>query len=198
MQVILAKNWWPLVIRGLAAILLGVITVVRNAISIDELALLFFVYALFDGVVGIAGAARAGEAHSRWTNLVIEGLTGIGAAVAVITLRATGAVLPLESVIAAWALATGVLEIAAARQLRNHIAGEWLLALSGTASLALGIMTIALPRPNTAWNCIPRRRVRICVWNSADRTGIPPPIMVEKIRSQSAGERPGAHRMIVP
>ena len=150
MQVILAKNWWSLVIRGMAAILLGVITVVRNAISIDELGLLFFVYALFDGVVGIAGAARAGEAHSRWTNLMIEGLTGMGAAVAVITLRATGAVLPLESVIAAWALATGVLEIAAARRLRKHIAGEWLLALSSTASLALGIMTIALPRANTA------------------------------------------------
>ena len=151
MQVILAKNWWSLVIRGLAAILLGLITVVRNAISIDELALLFFVYALFDGVVGIAGAARAGEVHSRWTTtLMIEGLTGIGAAVAVITLEARGAVLPMESVIAAWALATGVLEIAAARQLRNHIAGEWLLALSGTASLALGIMTIALPRANTA------------------------------------------------
>ena len=61
MQVILAKNWWSLVIRGLAAILLGVITVIRNAISIDELALLFFVYTLFDGVVGIAGAVRASE-----------------------------------------------------------------------------------------------------------------------------------------
>ena len=73
MQVILAKNWWSLVIRGLGAILVGVITVIRNAISIDELALLFFVYALFDGVVGIAGAARAGEAHSRWTTLMIEG-----------------------------------------------------------------------------------------------------------------------------
>jgi hypothetical protein len=80
-QVILAKNWWSLVIRGLAAILLGVIKVVRNAISIDELALLFFVNALYNGVVGIAGAARAGEAHSRWTTLMIGVLTGIGAAV---------------------------------------------------------------------------------------------------------------------
>ena len=62
MQVILAKNWWSLVIRGLAAILVGVITVIRNAISIDELVLLFFVYALFDGVVGIGqrGAIHLG------------------------------------------------------------------------------------------------------------------------------------------
>jgi uncharacterized membrane protein HdeD (DUF308 family) len=149
-QVILAKNWWSLVIRGLGAILVGVITGTRNAISIDELAFLFFVYALFDGLVGIAGAVRAGEAHSRWTTLMIEGLTGIGAAIAAITLQSMEAVLPLESVIAAWALITGVLEIAAARQLRNHIAGEWLLALSGTASLVLGIMTIALPRATTA------------------------------------------------
>jgi hypothetical protein len=51
----------------------GVITVVRNAISIDDLTLLFFVYALFDGLVGIAGAVRAGEAHNRWTILVLEG-----------------------------------------------------------------------------------------------------------------------------
>ena len=58
MQVILAKNWWSLVIRGMGAILVGVITVIRNAISIDELAHLFFVYALFDGIVGIAGAAQ--------------------------------------------------------------------------------------------------------------------------------------------
>ena len=54
------------------------------------------------------------------------------------------------------------------------------------------------PARKHRWNCIPRRCVRICVWNSPDGTGIPPPIMVEKIRSQAAGQRPGAHRMIVP
>ena len=53
MQVILAKNWWSLVIRGLGAILVGVITVIRNAISIDELALLFFVYALLMASSGL-------------------------------------------------------------------------------------------------------------------------------------------------
>lgn len=149
-QVILAKNWWSLLIRGLAAIAMGVITVVRNAISIDDLTLLFFVYALFDGLVGIAGAVRAGEAHNRWTSLVLEGLTGIAAAAAAITLQPYGAVLPLESVIVAWALATGILDIAAARRLRRHIAGEWLLALGGLSSLVLGILTVALPRANSA------------------------------------------------
>src|SRR5207244_4300331 len=53
--------------------------------------------------------------------------------------------LALVYVIAAWALATGVFEIAAALRLRRYIPHEWLLAVSGVASLILGILMIAIP-----------------------------------------------------
>ena len=144
MSVILAKNWWSLVIRGLVAISLGLITVVWPGISLGRLVLVFFVYVLIDGLLGVAGAARAAEEHERWGPLLIEGLAGIATAIVTIAWPTITA-LSLVYVIAAWALVTGVLEIAAGLRLREYIPGEWLLVLSGVASLILGMLMIAIP-----------------------------------------------------
>jgi uncharacterized membrane protein HdeD (DUF308 family) len=145
MSILLAKNWWSLVIRGLAAILLGLATILWPAISLAVLVQIFFTYTLFDGLIGIAGAVRAAEAHEHWWKaLLIEGLAGV--ATAIITMAWTAiTALTLVYVIATWAFVTGIFEIAAAFQLRQYIAGEWLLILSGVASFILGMLMIALP-----------------------------------------------------
>ena len=155
MSILLAKNWWSLVIRGLAAILLGLATVLWPAISLAALVQIFFTYTLFDGLIGIAGAVRAAEAQERWWKaLLIEGLAGV--ATAIITMAWTAiTALTLVYVIATWAFVTGIFESAAALQLRQYIAGEWLLVLSGVASFILGTLMIALPLagppPIAAW-----------------------------------------------
>lgn len=148
MPVILAKNWWSLVIRGSIAVLLGILTFLLHDITLGRLALLFGGYAVIDGLVGFAGAVRAAEAHQSWAVLLIEGLAGIVAGS--VALGWPGiTLLSLEYVIAAWALITGTLEIAAAMRLRTYVPGEWLLGLSGAASLVLGILMIALPLAGT-------------------------------------------------
>ncbi len=148
MAVILAKNWWSLLIRGLAAITLGVIAVAWHGITVGQLAMLFGAYAVFDGLVAFAGAVRAAEVHQRWLTLLIEGIAGIIAGIAALGWAAI-TLISLEEVIAGWALLTGVLEIAAAVRLRAYLPGEWLLALGGAASLILGVLTIALPLAGT-------------------------------------------------
>jgi uncharacterized membrane protein HdeD (DUF308 family) len=140
---IIRKNWWSLVIRGLAAICLGVITVARPRSSVESLTQFFFAYALIDGLVGIAGAIRAAEAEQRWASLFVEGLAGVAAAVIAITWP--DSFVQLAYVIAGWALITGVLELISARRLRRDVAGEWLLTSSGVASLILGALMIVLP-----------------------------------------------------
>jgi uncharacterized membrane protein HdeD (DUF308 family) len=144
MIIALARNWWSLVIRGIFAILLGVITFVWPGITVAALVLLFGAYALVDGVMAIIGAVRAARSHERWGALLIEGVASLVAAA--ITMAWPGiTIVALVFVIAAWAIVTGVFELMAAVRLRKYITGEWLLALGGIASLLFGILLIIAP-----------------------------------------------------
>ena len=144
MNIALAKNWWSLVIRGVAAILLGVVTFAWPGITLAALVLLYGAYALVDGVMAIIGAVRAAQSHERWGALLIEGVAGIAAAAITILWPGITA-LALGIVIASWAIVTGVFELVAAVRLRKHITGEWLLALAGIASIAFGVLIIIAP-----------------------------------------------------
>ena len=54
-------------------------------------------------------------------------------------------VLALVYVIAAWAIITGALEIAAAVRFRHHVSHEWLLVLGGIVSLVFGFLLMIAP-----------------------------------------------------
>jgi uncharacterized membrane protein HdeD (DUF308 family) len=144
MTISLARNWWALVIRGLVAIVLGLVTLAWPGITIGALVLLFGVYAFVDGIFSLVGAIRAIRSHERWGALVFEGIAGIAAAAITVLWPAITA-LALVYIIAAWALITGGMEIAAAVRLRQYISGEWLLALGGVASIIFGLVAIILP-----------------------------------------------------
>jgi uncharacterized membrane protein HdeD (DUF308 family) len=140
----LRAKWWVVALRGAAGILFGVFTVLAPAISLAALVLVFGAYALVDGVLAIATAVRRHGTADRWWMLLLEGLVGV--AIGVITLFLPGiTALTLLYIIAARALLTGVLQIAAAVRLRRVITGEWLLALGGIASLAWGVLLVLFP-----------------------------------------------------
>jgi uncharacterized membrane protein HdeD (DUF308 family) len=144
MRVILARNWWSLVLRGLLGIALGLATFVWPGITLTALVFLFGGYVLVDGALSLAGAMRAAQAHERWAALLIEGIFGIVAAVVTMLWPAITA-LALVLVIASWAILTGIAEIAAAVRLRRHIHGEWLLGLAGITSILFGVLLAAMP-----------------------------------------------------
>jgi uncharacterized membrane protein HdeD (DUF308 family) len=141
----LTRNWWAVALRGLAGILFGIITFVSPGISLAALVLLFGAYAFADGVLSIVSAVRRRGAD-RWWLLLLQGIVGIGAGV--VTLLWPGiTALALLFVMAAWALVGGALQVAAAIRLRKVITGEWLLALSGVLSIALGVLLVLFPGP---------------------------------------------------
>lgn len=144
MRTLLANSWWSLALRGLLAIIVGVLTFVWPGITLFALVMLFGAYALVDGVLNIAGAWRAAERHERWMPLLLEGFIGIAAGIVTAFWPAITA-LSLVFVIAAWALVTGGLEIVAAVRLRKYITGEWLLALAGIASILFGGLLAIFP-----------------------------------------------------
>lgn len=142
----LARNWWAVLLRGIAGVVFGVVTFLAPGISLAALVLVYGAYAFADGVLAIVSAIRRHRTASRWWVLLLQGLVGVAAGV--VTLLWPGiTALALLYVIAVWALVTGVLEVAAAVRLRKAIAGEWLLALSGIASVALGVVLVLFPGP---------------------------------------------------
>lgn len=142
----LTRNWWVFLIRGLLGIAFGIITFFQPGISIAALVLLFGAYSFVDGIFAIVSAVRRRTGSEPWWLLLIEGVAGIAAGV--ITLGWPGlTVIVLLYLIAAWAIVTGAFEIAAAIRLRKVITDEWLLVLSGVASVALGVLLVLFPGP---------------------------------------------------
>ena len=140
----LSRNWWVVLLRGLAGIGFGIITFMAPAISLAAVVLLWGAYAFADGVLALVSAIRRRGESDRWWLFLVEGLVGIAAGVLTLIWPGITAI-ALLYLIAAWALVTGVLEIAAAIRLRKVIAHEWLLALSGIASLGFGILLVLFP-----------------------------------------------------
>ena len=138
----LANNWWTLVLRGIAAIIFGILAYLWPGITFIVLVLFFGAYALWDGVFALIGAFRT-EGERRWS-LVLEGVVGIAAGL--VTFFWTGAAsLALLLVIGAWAIVTGIFEIVSAIRLREEIEGEWFLLISGLLSVLFGIALAIWP-----------------------------------------------------
>ena len=138
----LANNWWTLVLRGIAAIIFGILAYLWPGITFTVLVLFFGAYALWDGVFALIGAVRT-EDERRWS-LVLEGVVGIAAGL--VTFFWTGAAsLALLLVIGAWAIVTGIFEIVSAIRLREEIEGEWFLLISGLLSVLFGIALAIWP-----------------------------------------------------
>ncbi len=144
MNMVLARNWWAVALRGALAILLGLIAFLLPAVFLASLVLLFGAYALVDGVFAIIAGLRAAQRNERWWPLALEGLVNIIAAIIVFLLPAA-AVLGLLYLISAWSIVTGVFRIAAAIRLRHQIEGEWLLVLNGAFSVLFGIVIFLFP-----------------------------------------------------
>jgi len=139
----LSRNWWAVALRGVCGIVFGTLTFLAPGISLAALVLVYGAWALADGVLAIASAVRR-RTEARWWMLVLKGSLGIIAGV--VTLFWPGiTAMALLYVIAAWALVAGALEVAAAIRLRRVITGEWLLALSGVLSIALGVLLMLFP-----------------------------------------------------
>lgn len=141
---LLARYWWLLALRGGVGILFGVAAFAWPGLTLGVLVLCFGAWALVDGAFSLA-AALTGTAPSdhRWL-VGLEGVAGI--ALGALTLLSPGVTaLVLLMFVAAWALVRGVLQIVAAIQLRKEIEGEWMLVLSGLASIALAAILMFQP-----------------------------------------------------
>jgi len=183
MSAALARNWWLVALRGVIAILFGVVAFVAPGAFVLSLVLFFAAYMLADGVFAVVGAVRAAQRHERWGFLLIEGLVDIVVGVAAVLVPAA-AVWAFVLLLAVWALVTGGLMIAAAFRLHLHY-GRWWLVLGGVVSILFGLALLINPGMSAL----------VLTWWIGSYTfafGILLLILAFKLRSQHGAVGPGA------
>ena len=143
----MAAKWWVLLIRGIAAILLGLATLFWPGLTLATALILFAAYAVIDGVMTLFAAIAHRKDTGHWFGQAFKGLTGIILGILIFTMPelAVGVVV---FIVATWAIVSGLLEIAAAFQMRKEISTEWWLYLAGAISILFGIY--AFFNPGTA------------------------------------------------
>ena len=142
----LKRHWWVPVLRGIAAIVFGVIALVYPGLTVAVLVLLFGAWVLVDGVFRIVGAIGHRASDLDWGWQLVIGILGI--IIGFLTFHAPAiTALVLVIYIAAWALMIGATEIAVAFKLRREIKGEWFLILMGLLSIVFAIMLLWNPLP---------------------------------------------------
>jgi uncharacterized membrane protein HdeD (DUF308 family) len=144
MLTMLARNWKWIALRGVLAIVFGVMTFAWPGITLLTLIYLYGAYALMDGIAAFAAAITGKGQETPLWYLILVGITGVG--IGVITFAwpgVTGRILLLF--IAIWAMVKGFFEVVAAIALRKEIQNEFFLALAGVLSILFGVVLVVRP-----------------------------------------------------
>ena len=140
----LSKWWWTFIIRGVVAILFGVIALVFPPVALGVLVGLFAAWAIIDGANSLLTGVRTRGQDRSWWLEILEGVVSVAAGVIALVLPGIASHI-LLLLIAAWAIVTGVVQIVTAIRLRTVIAGEAWLALAGVASIVFGVILLVFP-----------------------------------------------------
>jgi uncharacterized membrane protein HdeD (DUF308 family) len=145
MFVILAHNWWLLLVRGIIAGIFGLLCFAYPNVTLLVMKIMFGTYALLDGILGLASSISTAPDRPRWWSTIVEGIAG-GTLGLIILIWPGITTFGLLYLIGAWGIITGIFKIAAAIRLRRHFANEWLLILIGAGSVTFGLLILVIPR----------------------------------------------------
>ncbi|MDA8116130.1 MAG: DUF308 domain-containing protein [Actinomycetota bacterium] len=136
-------DWKWMAVRGAAALLFGVATLVWPHVTLFALVMLWGAFALVDGLALLLVAVAGGAQRDRgWT--VARGLAGIFAGGITLAWPSITA-LALMWLIGLWALVTGLVGITAAVRMHRVIANEWALGIAGGLSIILALILFFAP-----------------------------------------------------
>jgi uncharacterized membrane protein HdeD (DUF308 family) len=140
---VLAERWWAVGLRGILAIIFGLICLLTPGIAVGTFVIVFSAYMFVDGGFAIISGIRAARGGERWGLLILEGVVDLAAGVVAVLWPAITLV-ALVWIVAIWAIVSGALMLASAFSL-NLDYGRWWLALGGIASTIFGILLIIEP-----------------------------------------------------
>jgi uncharacterized membrane protein HdeD (DUF308 family) len=137
------KAGWVVALRGVLAVVFGVIAIRSPSIVASALVVVFAIYAFADGILDFVIAGQLGRAGQRWGWNVFEGLASIALGVIALAYPSV-TLLVLMLLIGLRAIAIGVFELVEAFSSEGHDS-RWLLGLTGVMSILLGVVLLGSP-----------------------------------------------------
>lgn len=141
---LMAKNWWAIALRGLVAIVFGIMAFAWPGKTAALIVLFFGAYVLIDGVFAFIASFTMQGGIKRWWLLLLEGLLGIILGIMFLASPGFTAVV-IVTLIAIWALITGVFEIIIGIASAKLLPDSWLIILTGVLSLVFGFLLLRNP-----------------------------------------------------
>jgi uncharacterized membrane protein HdeD (DUF308 family) len=139
---VVPRHWWAVALRGVVAVIFGILAFAWPGITLTVLIVLFGAFALVEGIFAIISAIRSHGNHV-WL-LLLQGIVGILAGLAAFFWPGMTALI-LVFIIAVWAILSGVLAIIGGIQMRQVIDDAWAWIVGGILSVILGVLLIAAP-----------------------------------------------------
>lgn len=137
------KTGWAVALRGIIAVIFGIIALRSPHVLASAFVIVFAVYAFADGVLDFVLAGQRGRAGERWGWYVFEGLASV--ALGVIALAFPGiTLLTIVLLIGIRAIVLGILDVVAAFSWEGA-ESRWLLGITGVLSILLGILLLGSP-----------------------------------------------------
>lgn len=138
-----AQRWWVLALRGVAALVFGVLALLAPAITLVVLTIWFAAFMAVDGVLATVAGIGALTHHRHGAALIAEGVLSLVVAAIVLAWPGVG-IAGFVLLAAIWALVTGAALLWAAIALPLP-SGRFLMGAAAVLSLLLGILLIVHP-----------------------------------------------------
>jgi len=139
--------WWIFVVRGVAGILFGLVTLMWPAATLLLLVALFAAYAMIGGIAAVVGVWRSRNAQQSTGNgwmIVLLGMVAIASGIIALIWPGVTA-LALVLIMGVNALIAGVIDVSVAVRLRRVIRGAWMMVLAGIVSIIFGVAVLVFP-----------------------------------------------------
>lgn len=136
----MARGWWVFVLRGVIAILFGVLAFLLPGLGLAVIIGILAAWMLLDGIGTLYQAVKGPpERHGFW--FWLDGIASILAAAALLILPAASAIV-LVLIAGFWSIVIGVFRLVLAFRL-----GSVLMGLLGALTIFIGAWLIAKPGP---------------------------------------------------
>lgn len=141
---ILSKYWWMFLLRGILAIVFGIVAWIWPGLTLTVMLWLTGIWLMADGILAIISIIAERDKFDRIWPVIVIGIAGILFGLFIVAFPGFSAIWLIVT-IGLYAIVTGVLAIIHAIRLRKEIDNEWSMGLLGLIGIVFGLAMVIFP-----------------------------------------------------